>query len=66
MYLPGIELNKIYDGYTLGSLWEMYTVNVKILGTLTHEQFCAEHPGAAKELERASKIIDKLNKLAEE
>jgi hypothetical protein len=65
-FLPGVDLNKICDGRTLGSLWEFYTINVKKLGTMTHEQFVLEFPEAAKEIERASKIMDRLNELVQE
>jgi hypothetical protein len=65
--LFGIDMNKIVDGgWTLSSAWEYYTVNVKYLNTMTHEQFCAEYPEAAQEIERVSKLQDKLKQMLEE
>lgn len=66
MLIPGIDLNEIVDGMTLGAQWEYYTVNVKYLQTMTHEDFCRERPNAAKAIERASRILDKLNDLVEQ
>ena len=65
MLLPGVDLHKIVDGRTLGDLWQFYTVNVKYLGSLTHEQFCKEFPEAAQEIERASAVQEKLTRLLE-
>jgi hypothetical protein len=62
--IPGIDMNAIYDGWSLSESWAYYTINVKILKTMTHEQFCAERPNAAREIERASKIIDRMERLA--
>lgn len=64
--IPGVDMSAIYDGRTLGSSWEYYTVNVKLLGTLSHEQFVRERPNAAREIERACKILEKLGRLVEE
>lgn len=63
--IPGVNLNEILDGYTLADNWTYYTVNVKLLGTLSHEQFCLERPNAAKAIERASRVMDKLAALVE-
>lgn len=65
-FLPGINMNEIVDGHTLAEIWQYYTVNVKYLETVSHEQFCKEYPNAAVAIERASRIMDKMNKLAQE
>ena len=64
--IPGVDMSAIYDGYPLSASWEFYTINVKKLGTLTHERFCLERPNAAREIERACRILEKLEKLVEE
>jgi hypothetical protein len=61
---PGVDMNAIFDGLPLSQQWEFYTINVKMLGTMTHEEFCLERPQAAKEIERASKLMDEWNKIA--
>ena len=55
-----IDLSKIVDGKTLGDHWQYYTVNVKMLEVMTHEQFCVEFPNAAREIARASELQNKL------
>ena len=66
MFLPGVDLNKIVDGRTLSDIWQYYTINVKYLETMTHEQFCKEFPESAREIGHASRIQDKLEKLVED
>lgn len=67
MQIPGVNLNKQVDGkWSLQDAWHYYTVNVKLLGTISHEQFCQENPEAATEIENAAHIQEKLSKLLEE
>lgn len=66
MLIPGVDMGKIVDGMPLAAQWQYYTVNVKKLGTMTHEQFCLERPNAAREIERACRILEKLGRLVEE
>lgn len=62
--LLGVDLNKIMDrGKTLGDIWNFYTINVKYLETLTHEQFCQEFPLAAQELQRITAMQNRLAEL---
>ncbi len=65
-YIPGVDLNQIVDGKPLGDHWQYYTVNVKRLETMTHEEFCATWPHAAAAIDRASAVLDRLEKLAVE
>lgn len=55
-----IDNSKIVDGKTIGDHRQFYTVNVKYLGTLTHEQFCAEFPNAAAEMQRIHEMQERL------
>lgn len=50
---------------TLADQWQYYTVNVKILGTMTHEQFVKERPNAAAAIEKASRFMDAMARLVE-
>lgn len=52
------ELSTLVDGKTLEEHWQYYTVNVLLLGSLSHEQFCKEFPEAARGL------VDLLRKVA--
>lgn len=63
--IPGIDLHQIVNGQTLAQAWEYYTINVKYLGTMTHEQFCEEFPEAAKAIARATHLQAQWEKLAQ-
>ena len=63
MLIPGVDLSQVVDGWTLSDLWQFYTINVKYLGNLTHEEFVEKYPNGAREIERASKQLAKLEKL---
>ena len=66
MQIPGVNLNAVVDGKTLADHWQFWTVNVKYLESMTHDQFCAEFPNAAREIERATKIQNKLAEMVQE
>lgn len=63
MQIPGINLNAIVDGKTILDHWQFWTVNVRYLEVMTHEQFCREFPNAAREIERATRIQNELAKM---
>lgn len=54
---------KLIAGRTLGDWRQYYTVNVKMLQSMSHEQFCLENPEAAHEMERLTEIQNKLAEL---
>lgn len=55
-----IDNSKIVDGKTLGDHRQFYTVNVKYLETLTHDDFCREFPNAAREMQRIQEMEERL------
>jgi hypothetical protein len=57
------ELGMIVEGRTINDHWSYYTVNVKLLKTMTHEQWCAEFPKAAAIIQRLSERENKLKEL---
>lgn len=61
-----IDMSKIVDGFTLAQMWQYYTVNVKYLGTVTHEQFCKEYPESAAAIAEATRKQQRLKELLEE
>lgn len=61
--IPGVDMNKIVDGKTLSDSWQFYTVNVKYLQSMTHEDFCAEFPESAREIKLASDVMNRLQAL---
>ena len=60
LYSLVLDLNQIVDGKTLSEHLQFYTVNVKYLHSVTHEQFCSEFPNAAAQIARANEQMDKL------
>lgn len=66
MIIPGIDLSEVVDGQSLQDWWHYHTVNVKYLGTLTHEQFYKEHPVVTEKLAQACLVLEKLDKLVKE
>lgn len=61
--IPGVDMNMLTDKGPLHAAYNYYTINVNLLHTMTHDEFCAEFPVAAREIARANAILDKLDQL---
>ena len=60
------ELNLIVEGRKVSDSAMFYNVNVLILATMTHEEFCAEFPETSKILNEYTRKQEKLQILLSE
>lgn len=57
------ELYEVVEGQTVKEHWLYYTTNVIYLGTVSHEQFVAEFPEAAKRIKSINEKQEKFKTL---
>ncbi len=63
MFVPGVDLTRVIDGRTLDQWWQYYTINVKYLETMTHEQFKEEYPEAFYAIAKANRKLEIFEKM---
>lgn len=56
----------IVEGRKVSESLQFYTINILLLGTMTHEQFVEEFPDTSKILERITKKQKKLEMVLSE
>ena len=59
-------MHQIVEGRKISESMQFYSVNVLMLGNMTHEQFCQEFPETAKILDKITKKQKALEKVLSE